>query len=206
MLAHRIGAVEEPVLQGAVGRLARGFEDRAVATEQPAMIAAADALARRPARIRARCRDAGNATRGGRSPRSCRETRPDPRRGCAAAAAPCPIRSPGSPAARSAADIRRTASPARPGSIPHPPPAARDGSRRCRRELRNGALSDMGPLLSGVRICPAHWAPVNHHRGNGGIRLRLSFAPRYNSHPHRILHQLTFDLARICYRHGILEF
>ncbi len=44
MLVHRIGAVEQPVLQGAVGRLARGFEDRPVAIEQPAMIAAADAL------------------------------------------------------------------------------------------------------------------------------------------------------------------
>src|SRR6516165_3404811 len=41
-LAHRVGAVEQPVLQGAVGRLARRFEDRAAAAEEPAMVAAAN--------------------------------------------------------------------------------------------------------------------------------------------------------------------
>src|SRR5215469_4103619 len=41
---HRIGAVEQPILQRAVGRLAGGFEDGAVTPEQPAVIAAADAL------------------------------------------------------------------------------------------------------------------------------------------------------------------
>jgi superfamily II DNA helicase RecQ len=43
VLVHRIGAVEQPVLQRAVGRFARRFEDRAVAAEQPAVIAAANA-------------------------------------------------------------------------------------------------------------------------------------------------------------------
>jgi hypothetical protein len=41
---HRIGAVKEAVLQGAVCRLARRLEDRAVDVEEPAMIAAADPL------------------------------------------------------------------------------------------------------------------------------------------------------------------
>ncbi len=44
IFVHRIGAVKQTVLQGAVGGFARGLEDRAVAAEQPAMIAAADAL------------------------------------------------------------------------------------------------------------------------------------------------------------------
>jgi len=35
--------VEQPVLQRAVGGLARGFEDRAVGAEEPAVIAAANA-------------------------------------------------------------------------------------------------------------------------------------------------------------------
>src|SRR5712691_755892 len=43
MLMHRIGAVAEAVLEGAVGRLARRLEDRAVDIEEPAVIAAADA-------------------------------------------------------------------------------------------------------------------------------------------------------------------
>ena len=43
IFAHRVGAVAQPVLEGAVGRLARGFEDRAVGSEQPAVIAAANA-------------------------------------------------------------------------------------------------------------------------------------------------------------------
>jgi hypothetical protein len=44
MLAHRIGAVEQLFLQRAVGRLAWGFEDRAVAAEEPAVIAATKPL------------------------------------------------------------------------------------------------------------------------------------------------------------------
>src|SRR5262249_39520818 len=48
-LMGRIGAVIKPVLQGAVARLARGFEDPAVDAEQPAVITAADAgLAEKP--------------------------------------------------------------------------------------------------------------------------------------------------------------
>ncbi len=43
-LTGRIGAVKQPVLQRAVGWLARRFQDRAVAIEQPAVVAAADAL------------------------------------------------------------------------------------------------------------------------------------------------------------------
>ena len=42
--AHRIGAVEQAVLQCAVRRFAGRFEDRAVDIEQPAVIAAADPL------------------------------------------------------------------------------------------------------------------------------------------------------------------
>jgi hypothetical protein len=41
---HRLGAVTEPILQRAVGWLARRFQDPAVNVEQPAMIAAADAF------------------------------------------------------------------------------------------------------------------------------------------------------------------
>ena len=44
IFAHRIGAVKQPVFQRAVGRLAGGLDDRAVDVEQPAVIAAADAL------------------------------------------------------------------------------------------------------------------------------------------------------------------
>src|SRR5439155_13843 len=44
VIVHGIGAVAEPVLQGAAGRLAGGLEDRAVDIEEPAVIAAADAL------------------------------------------------------------------------------------------------------------------------------------------------------------------
>jgi hypothetical protein len=44
VLTNRIGAMEKAVLQCAVGRLSRGFEDRAVNVEQPAVIAAADPL------------------------------------------------------------------------------------------------------------------------------------------------------------------
>src|SRR5580658_1760269 len=44
IFAHWIGAMKQPVLQRAIGRLARGLEDRAVDVEQPAMIAAAYAL------------------------------------------------------------------------------------------------------------------------------------------------------------------
>jgi hypothetical protein len=36
--------MEQPVFEGAVGGLTRGFEDRAVGAEQPAVIATADAL------------------------------------------------------------------------------------------------------------------------------------------------------------------
>ena len=46
---------------------------------------------RRPGRIRARCRDAGNAAPAGRSRRSGRGTRRGPRPGCAAAAAGRPV-------------------------------------------------------------------------------------------------------------------
>src|SRR5262249_60722279 len=42
VLVHRIGAVKQPVLKGAVGRLTRGLEDRSVDVEEPAVIAAAD--------------------------------------------------------------------------------------------------------------------------------------------------------------------
>jgi hypothetical protein len=41
---HRISGVIEPILQGAVGGLAGRLKDPAVNVEQPAMIAAADAL------------------------------------------------------------------------------------------------------------------------------------------------------------------
>src|SRR5262249_60846977 len=41
---HRIGAVKEAILQSAVNRLARCFEDSAVDVEQPAVIAASDTL------------------------------------------------------------------------------------------------------------------------------------------------------------------
>src|SRR5439155_23953852 len=44
VIVHGIGAVAEPVLQGAAGRLAGGLEDRAADIEEPAVIAAADAL------------------------------------------------------------------------------------------------------------------------------------------------------------------
>ena len=44
VFVDRIGAVAQPVLQRAVGRLARGLEDRPVGGEQPAMVAAADPL------------------------------------------------------------------------------------------------------------------------------------------------------------------
>jgi hypothetical protein len=44
VFVHRIGAVEEAILQGAVRRLARRLEDRAVDVEEPAVIAAADPL------------------------------------------------------------------------------------------------------------------------------------------------------------------
>ena len=41
VFAHGIGAVEEPVLQCAVGRLSGGFEDAALDIVEPAVIAAA---------------------------------------------------------------------------------------------------------------------------------------------------------------------
>ena len=44
VLAHRVGAMAQPVLERAVGGLTRGFEDRAVGAEQPAVVATANAL------------------------------------------------------------------------------------------------------------------------------------------------------------------
>src|SRR5690242_18800378 len=46
MLAHRVGAVKQTILQCAVGRLAGCLEDRAVGVEQPAVVAAANPLLR----------------------------------------------------------------------------------------------------------------------------------------------------------------
>src|SRR5262249_5591009 len=43
ILVRRVSAMEDAVLEGALGRLAGGFQDRAVHVEQPAVVAAADA-------------------------------------------------------------------------------------------------------------------------------------------------------------------
>ena len=51
ILPHRIGAVAQSILQRAVRRFARRLEDRPVTVEEPAVIAASDALLRHQAKF-----------------------------------------------------------------------------------------------------------------------------------------------------------
>ncbi len=129
-LAHRIGAVEQPLLEPARRRFARGFEDRAVAPEQPAVIAAADArLADQPEFERCAAMRAmqlqqphGTLAIAKRDQILAEDPQLEP--------GGLSNRPSSRPAARTAVCIRRTASPGRHGSARYPRAARRgDGNR-----------------------------------------------------------------------------
>ena len=135
VLAHRVGAMAQPVLERAVGGLTRGFEDRAVGAEQPAVVAAANAL----------LIDQPEFERGA-AMRAMQFQQPD--RAALVAKGdqvfpqdPQPPRDfsqfggldDGLPEASQ--DIHRTGYRGRPGSAPRLPAGARDGDRRHRRGL-----------------------------------------------------------------------